>query len=265
MIRTPSREQVAAAASASPLVRRLELTEHADRAELRYRDEIEAGGDPAAHVVEWLSRKELPEKLAWDLDRAGIEPAGTIVELGAGSCWLGASLARRPAVKRVIGVEFSEWRLEHLAPAAIAALDAPPEKVERVLADFYAHGLEPGLADMVFMDAAFHHASDPVRIARVAHDLLRPGGTFVLHREPTLALLRRRAPERAEDEHGDFEREYDSWQYLRFLREAGFDARKARAAVGFRERKARLYVTPPVAWLNGIAFAGYTFIGRKPG
>lgn len=263
-VTTPTAQAVERAAAASSLQRRLELTPDADLDELRYRDEVEAGGDPAEGVASWLSRKELPEKLTWDLERAGLEPHGTIVELGAGTCWLGATLALRPEVERVIAVEFSGWRLERLAPAAIAALSAPAEKIERVLADFYAHGIEPETADMVFMDAAFHHASDPVKIARIAYDLLRPGGTFVLFREPTLALLRRRSPVRAEDEHGEFEREYDWWQYLRFLRAAGFKATKHRASVGFRTRKARGYVTPPFAWLNGIRFANYTFVGRKP-
>ena len=153
------------------------------------------------------------------------------MELGAGTCWLGATLARRPEVERVVAIEFSERRLIELAPIAIAYLGAPAEKIERVVADFYAHGLEEGQADFVFMDAAFHHASDPVRLARVAFELLRPGGVFVLHREPTLSLLRRTRSHGIEGDHGEFEHEYDWWEYLRFLRAAGFDAYKAAAAL----------------------------------
>ena len=90
----------------------------------------------------------------------GLEPAGTIVDLGAGACWLSAALVRRPAVEKSIAIEFSRRRLEELAPIAIAYLAAPPEKIERVRADFYNHGLGEGIADWVFTDAAFHHA-DP--------------------------------------------------------------------------------------------------------
>src|SRR5262249_55610985 len=160
--------------------------------------------------------------------------------------WLAAWLARRPQVTKAIGVEFARHRLEDLAPVAIATLSAPAEKVERVVADFYAHGLPEAAADVVIMDAAFHHPADPVRLAGaphaadparlpgVAQALLRPGGRFILSREPTLSLLRRRRDHGVEDEHGSFEREYDARDYLRFLEQAGFAASKSPAAGGFR-------------------------------
>jgi SAM-dependent methyltransferase len=215
-------------------------------------------------VTEWIERKELPEKLDYALERAGLRPAGTLVELGAGTCWLGATLARRDEVERVIGIEFSQRRIVELAPIAMAYLDTRPEKIERVVADFYAHGLEDESADYVFMDAAFHHAADPVRLARVAFDLLRPGGVLVLHREPTLSLLRRSRSHGIEGDHGSFEHEYDWWRYLGFLRSAGFEASKAPAALGFRTRGERARLRPPLAWLNGWAFSVFTYVGRRP-
>ena len=259
-----SEEAARRAARDSPLRRGGALSELADLDELRFRDEIEPLDDPAGQIPAWIERKELPEKLEYALDHAGVRPHGTVVELGAGSCWLCAALARRPEVERVIGVEFSERRIAELAPFAIAALEAPAGKIERVLADFYDHGIDEGRADLVFTDAAFHHAADPVRLARVAFGLLRPGGELVLHREPTLSLLRRGRAHGIEDDHGSFEREYDWWTYLRFLREAGFEARKAPAALGFRERRYRRRLRPPLSWLNGSAYSSFTYVGRKP-
>jgi SAM-dependent methyltransferase len=256
-------DAVAEAARRSPLRVGPGLSELADRDELRFRDELEPFSDPEREIPAWIERKELVTKLEWNLARAGIEAAGTVVELGAGSCWLAAALSRRPDVERVVSIEFSRRRLEALAPVAIAYLGAPPEKVERVLADFYNPGVEPGSADLVIMDAAFHHAPDPVRLARVAHALLRPGGRFVLHREPTLALLRRRRDHGIEGDHGDFEHEYDRWVYLRFLRRAGFAAHSYPAAVGVANWRARAYVKFPFTLANGIAFANYTYVGVK--
>ena len=254
---------VGEAAARSPLIAGPTMSELADSDELRYRDEIEPIEDPQA-VLAWIERKELVAKLEDALRRTGLRPEGTIVDLGAGSCWLSAIFARRPEVERVLAVEFSRRRLTELAPVAIAAIGARPEKIERRLADFYAHGIEAGCADMVVMDAAFHHAADPVRLAGVAFELLRPGGSFLLHREPTLALLRRSRPHGLEGEHGDFEHEYDAREYLGFLRAAGFEARKVPAATGFRSRWARARMRPPLSWINGVLGSSYTYVGRKP-
>jgi SAM-dependent methyltransferase len=260
----PSAEAIAAAAQRSPLRATGRLSELADADELRYRDELEEFEDPARDIVAWMERKELQEKLRYTLGQAGIEPHGQVVELGAGTCWLGATLALSPAVEKVTSIEFSRRRIAELAPVAIAHVGAPPEKVERVVADFYDHGLGSEIADMVFMDAAFHHAADPVRMARVAYDLLRPGGVFVLHREPTLSLIKRSRDHGVEGEHGDFEHEYDWWKYLRFLREAGFEASKHPAASSFGNQRERARLRPPLSWLNGIFYSTFTYVGRKP-
>jgi SAM-dependent methyltransferase len=260
----PSADAIAAAAERSPLRETGRLSELADADELRYRDEAEVYEDPPRDIVAWMERKELQQKLRYALEQAGLTPRGDIVELGAGTCWLGATLALSPDVRRVTSIEFSRRRIADLAPVAIAHIGAPPEKIERVVADFYDHGLGTGIADMVFMDAAFHHAPDPVRMARVGYDLLRPGGVFVLHREPTLSLIKRSRDHGVEGEHGDFEREYDWWQYLRFLREAGFEASKHPAASSFSNERERARLRPPLSWLNGVAYSTFTYVGRKP-
>ena len=252
----------ASLAECSPIRVGPEFTPHADRDELRFRDEIEPELRTEG-VAAWMERRELVRKLEWVLAHAQLEPVGTVVDLGAGSCWLDAHLAKRPAVERAICVEFSRRRLEELAPQAIGVLGAPAGKVERLLADFYAHGLPAASADLVVTDAAFHHAADPARLAHVAFDLLRPGGVFLLHREPTLSLLRRSRDHGLEGEHGGFEREYTAQGYMEHLRAAGFqDVRKVPAAGSFRGAKARALLRPPLSWLNGIAFAEYAYVAR---
>jgi SAM-dependent methyltransferase len=260
----PAVDAVDRAAAASPLSLGPAFSALADSDELRYRDEIESFPEPRLDVPRFIERKELVRKLDYSLERAGLEPAGTIVDLGAGTCWLSAALVRRSEVERSIAVEFSRRRLEELAPVAIAYLRAPPEKIERVLADFYNHGLGAEIADWVFMDAAFHHAADPLRIARVAYDLLRPGGRFVLFREPTVTPLRRRRDHGVEDEHGAFEREYRPSAYVDFLRRTGFEASKFPASGGFQSVKARALLRPPMSWLNGVLFSEFTYVGRRP-
>lgn len=255
---------VAQADSSSPLVVGRRLSELADRDELRYREQVEQYPAPLEDVPRFIDGKELPRKLAFALRAAGLRPHGELVELGAGTCWLSAELAKLPDVRRIRAVEFSQRRIAQLAPIAIAHLGAPAEKIERHLADFYDHGLQPGGADFVFMDAAFHHARDPERLARVAWDLLRPGGAFVLFREPTIAALRRRRDHGEEGRHGAFEREYTSTEYLKLLQAAGFDPHRHPAAGGWRTARTRATLVPPLAWLNGLLFAEFTYVGRRP-
>jgi SAM-dependent methyltransferase len=262
-LRVPDADAVARAAAASPLTTGPAFSARADAAELRFRDEIE----PALRgtgVVAWMRRKELPQQLAHVLRQTGVRPAGTVVELGAGSCWLSATLACEAVVQRVVAVEFSRHRLEQLAPIAIAALGAPAAKIERRQADFNAPGLPDRCADLVVTDAAFHHASDPAHLASVAFGLLRPGGTLLLFREPTIALLRRSRDHGIEDEYGTFEHEYTSRGYERMLRAAGFETVRRVAAPGATGRRGRMLMRPPLAWLNGVAFADYAYVGRRP-
>src|SRR5215210_111899 len=98
------------------------MSDLADLDELRFREEIEPYEDPPADVVAWIERKELVPKLEWALRNAGLEPAGTIVDLGAGTCWMSSVLARRERVERVLAIEFSQRRLAELAPIAMAYL-----------------------------------------------------------------------------------------------------------------------------------------------
>ena len=81
----------------SPLRETGRLSELADLDELSFRDEHEVFDDPVRDVVAWIERKELVRKFEDALTRTGIEPAGTVVELGAGSCWLSGLIAKRPA------------------------------------------------------------------------------------------------------------------------------------------------------------------------
>jgi SAM-dependent methyltransferase len=263
VLAAPAPDAIAEAARRSPL-REGRLTEHADLDELRYREEIETLADPTRQILEWMGKRELLPKLEDALARSQIEPRGTIVELGAGSAWLSAALARSPSVERAIAIDFSRDRLVNRAPVAMAILDAPPEKVERVIADFYDPGLPDGSADLVVMDAAFHHASEPQLLADKIAALLKPGGHAMLFREPTLSLLRRKRERTVEDEHGEFEHGYDWWDYLRFLRRAGLEARKVRSTHSFTAARDRLRLRPPLSWLNGTLWSVFTYVGRKP-
>ncbi|MGI8660842.1 MAG: class I SAM-dependent methyltransferase [Thermoleophilaceae bacterium] len=260
----PERDAVARAGRESPLREGLPFTGAADRDELTFREEIEPYPDPLSDIPQFIDSKRLPEYLATVLATAGIVPAGLVVELGAGVCWLASALARIPEVERVVAVEFSRRRIADLAPIAIAHLGAPAAKVERIVADFHSPGLQAAGADLVVTDAAFHHSGDPSLLARVAGAALKPGGSFLLMREPTTTPLRGRRDHGLEAEHGDFEHEYSRARYLAFLEDAGLQAASYAAPGNLGSRRGRLVRRPPFSWLNGIAFSEYVYVGRKP-
>ena len=256
--------RIAAAAARSPLVRGPAFSEHADADELEFREEHEPyDGLEVAEI--FFRRKRVLDYLEFALARTGIEPAGVVVELGAGSCWLSSALSCFPAVERVVAVEFSERRLVSFAPVSLAVLDAPAEKVERRVADFYRHGLEPGSADLVVLDAAFHHASDPRRLADVVFQLTKPGGSALLLREPTLTLLSRSRDHGIEAAHGDFEHEYRRQQYVEFLAAAGFRARSVGVRWFHASGLRRALYRPPLTRLSGPLRGQYAYVGSKAG
>ena len=69
---------------------------------------------------------------------------------------------------------------------------------------------------------------------------------------------------RVEDDHGSFEHEYFAREYLDHLRSAGFEPYRAPAAGGFRTPLQRALLRPPLAWLNGVLFSEFTYVGRRP-
>jgi len=74
--------RIADAAARSPLVRGPAFSEHADEAELQFREEHEPyDGLEVAEI--FFRRKRVLDYLDFALSRTGIEPTGTVVELGA--------------------------------------------------------------------------------------------------------------------------------------------------------------------------------------
>ena len=104
-----------------------------------------------------------------------------------------------------------------------------------------------------------------MQLARVAFELLRPGGRFVLLREPTLSLLRRTRDHGVEDEHG---RSSASTPHAATCARCAPPGSRLspsiRAAGGFTTPRQRAILRPPLSWLNGIAFAEWTYVGVRP-
>lgn len=141
----------------------------------------------------WLGNERYLEyflELCDAIKTCGIHPPQTVVELGAGSGWMSEFLALMDfnAIATTIAessVEQIQQRAQSLGEKGIygklKGIQAPMESVDAILA---AQGDVP--VDMVFVFEALHHAYDWRQTFQSVYNCLRPGGWFLICREPNL-------------------------------------------------------------------------------
>ena len=116
------------------------------------------------------------EVIAW----AGtLVPARSrIVDLGAGTGTGALALARHLPDAEVTAVDMDEDMLAHLRRRAAEARVG--DRVRTVRADLDGTWPDLGPTDLVWSAKAMHHLADPARAVARVHDLLRPGGRFLI-------------------------------------------------------------------------------------
>lgn len=200
---------------------------------------------------------------------------GTILELGAGSCWLASLLSMEPAVEHVYAVDYSRHLLTVTAPEVMRWLGADTEKITRILGDFYRLDFPPESFDFVVSDASLHHATDLPRLLAGASRMLRRDAMLVAVREPVLPRWRpgmRDTFGAVERSQGAVERIYAKKEWVVHFREAGFAltfvplfvvGRFLDSPLKFVIRS--LLRVTPARWLNGLLYSRYVLVGRKAG
>ncbi len=102
----------------------------------------------------------------------------TVLDVGCGTGWTSAAMARRFDVARIVGVDASEGMLERFA--AKLGDEFPGVDVELRHEDVMAMGVPDGAFDAVLCAMAFHWFPDkPGAVARMAR-ALRPGGVLAI-------------------------------------------------------------------------------------
>jgi SAM-dependent methyltransferase len=117
-----------------------------------------------------------------------------VADLAAGIGWTSSLLSRLSNVGSVSAVDISRHRLELLFPQAIHMFEGDAAKLKRHLGSFYELGFARDSMDVVLLSAAFHHASNPLRLLNEVDRVLKPGGHLVLIGENfvgTMAIFRR--------------------------------------------------------------------------
>jgi len=133
------------------------------------------GGDSGAARLRILTRAFFPGTLSL-LDRAGVLPGMSVLDLGCGSGEVTRELARRVGPRgRVIGLDMDERVLDH-ARLASPDVDLPVEwrlgRVEELA--------ETGAYDVIYGRFVLSHLADPADALRRMRAAARPGGLIVV-------------------------------------------------------------------------------------
>ncbi|MPZ37186.1 MAG: methyltransferase domain-containing protein [Rhizobiales bacterium] len=126
----------------------------------------------------------------------GIAPGMTVVDLCSGDGWFTLQLSK--IAREVIAIDIDGKLLE---TARVRLTEGGLTNCVFVEADAYdVAKVVRDRVDHVFLANAFHGVSDKPRLARVVHDVLKPGGTFAVvnwhsrPREETTVLGEPRGP-----------------------------------------------------------------------
>jgi SAM-dependent methyltransferase len=216
----------------------------------------------AEFTGDWLRsvKEELPKFIPFLTGKCGMQFRGRILEIGAGSAWLGAELSKLPNVVEVVVTDYSPKLLKEQAPKVFKALKANTAKITRMPVDFHKLDFPTGYFDAVVCSSVLHQATNMVQLLREAKRVLKSGGRFVAIREPVwpLVKLKSRAKARARlAAAGVADPFYTLADYRELFLQAGFpmEAKEVNLARGFR-----YYVNQLV---NGLTHARYAFVATK--
>jgi SAM-dependent methyltransferase len=238
------------------------LSDLANREELRYREEIQAQAEPPEAFVRKIEASGRLQLLGHLQSMGIIEPAGEILEIGAGSGWLSAQLSLVPEVSLVTATDFSPRLVNEVMPFVARALGANDAKIVRKVADFHQLPFQRHTFDWVFADSALHHASNVVQLLTEVRRVLKPAGRLVAIREPVRPLMAawqlraRREVVESLSVHGVAEPLFSRWQWDDFFSSAGFEL--TWHDVSFSRGVRRWFSLR----MNGLVKADFCLVGR---
>ena len=138
---------------------------------------MKKGGDPCPSSLSWIV--DLPVRryyMRHVLDRVGIQPGETVLELGPGPGAFTVDAARRLGPDgKLIAVDIQSEMIEQVNRRV---KQAGVTNVETHVASAYELPLEDGSVDRVFMVTVLPEIPDPARGLQEVMRVLKPGGLF---------------------------------------------------------------------------------------
>src|SRR6266581_1755657 len=185
----------------------------------------------------------------------------TILELGAGTCFLSLLLSNFSFVNDICCVDISLKKMQDLVPFSCRQIASHPEKLRFVEGDFgQTLNFENDSFDLVAFDAALHHSRSIWTTLSECQRVLKPDGLLVCQREAYLGLLSHARKlndllKSEEVQKGVSENAYLKKQYEYYLRANGFDPRFLPVA----ENALQKLLLP----LNGLLYSKWVILARK--
>ena len=113
-------------------------------------------------------------------DNIGGAVRGDVLDIGAGVGWTSAIVSRIEAIQLIMAIDYSVNRLEKIAPIVMQQLGAEPDKVKRVVGDFFSLELQPAYYDAAIFCQSAYMFSDLERLFRKVNHLLVKGGILIV-------------------------------------------------------------------------------------
>ncbi|MDY6796382.1 MAG: methyltransferase domain-containing protein [Actinomycetota bacterium] len=139
----------------------------------------------------------------------------SVLELGAGRCWLSAHLARLGA--EVVAVDVLEAEGIGLGSAEVFLEEGI--HFERVLCDMHHLPFGAGSFDAIVTTATLHHSHDPAALFREIKRVMKKGGVLIAANEPLYVPWREITEE---EKRGAHEGAYSLARWLHMLGDAGW-------------------------------------------
>ena len=105
---------------------------------------------------------------------------GNVLDVGAGVGWSSAIISRQGSVKSVTAVDFSEHRLNKIAPIVFKQLNGASGKLKIVVGDFLRLEWVPNSFDAAVFVQSLYMFPDPAAALARVRKLLVPGGLLII-------------------------------------------------------------------------------------
>lgn len=242
------------------------LTQDANLQEHYYRENLQLNEEEFDSIYKWKARVQ-DGRLGFLslLKRKGIYFRGTILELGAGMCWLSAELSKFHEVREIFAVEFSEKMLDVIAPHIIAYLNADANKITRVLGDWNSLRFPDGMFDFVVCSQVLHHMTNPVQGLSEIRRVLKEDGKLVAIMEgvrPRWYHNMQESHARRERELGITENLWTKDEWIALFRQAGLDVSFHCGILG-KTWKGKVARFTPLRFLNGYLFSSFIMTAER--
>ena len=137
--------------------------------------------------AQWYDRNAL--NLQWLLEQTANAPDAKLRVLALGLGWGGASVCLAQQGATVVGIDdFSDGFEDQGAPQMEFLAR---QNVRVVRGDVLRLPVRPGAFDVVILNDVLEHMTVPKRLLRTIHEMLKPGGTFIMEVPNSVALYKR--------------------------------------------------------------------------